>query len=325
MSNMQSHHQGASCERGFVLVTSLIMLSLLTLLSMAMYFSGRIATQSSRSVQTTTEAYYFAETAVNYMTWALINDAEFDSHVNKGTYIHRAFPEPAIPTNAVTVGDYNELRGNLFNPGPTLINSDAGYGIIGQVKYFDNSPMDARAICFEDATVFGNCTDVTISPGERKQPTLYHISTKLPRYIKLDIKEDGTITSSIPQLPHQNPPVVGQDIPFNGAVVWLTAGDVDPALTRDIEIYPVNDKENKLLRGTACTAGQMINPKLVTPVTTVCPCPAVVTGQACDAHAKGNAYANTGMGAWVNQYDIVIYAIGYVNGRPSHMLRSVVQ
>jgi len=306
------------------------MLSLLTLLSMAMYFSGRIATQSSRSVQTTTEAYYYAETAVNYMAWALANDAEFDSHVNTGTYIHGDFKEPAT-ANAANLGDYNELRGNLFNPGPTLINSDAtGYGILGQVKYFDNSPMTEREICFEDPIKFdtkikkSKCTDVNVSPSERRQPTLYQISTKLPRYIKLDIGSDGTITSSIPKLPHHNPPTVGQDIPVNGAVVWLTAGDVNNP-NRDLEIYPLNDKGNTFLRGTACTAGKMVNPKFVTATTTVCPCPVPVTGQACDAHAGGNAYKIAGAGVWVPRYDIVIYAVGYVNGRPSHMLRSVAQ
>jgi len=313
------------------------MLSLLTLLSMAMYFSGRIATQSSRSVQTTTEAYYFAETAVNYMTWALLNDAEFDNHAYTGRYIHGAFGEPPTPVNPLPpLGDYKELRNYLWNPGPTLMGSDAGNGIGGQVKYFDNSPMNARPICFESSNVFPNCTDVTLSPGDAKRvsPTLYHISTKLPRYIRLDISSAGVISAAIPKLPHRKSPVVGEDIPENGAVVWLTAGDPNNA-NRDIEVFPLDPKDPLnnptgyygagVLSPTACFAGKMNDPQVVNPAAPVCPCPVYVAGQACDAHANGNAYKFKNMGGWLPQYNIVIYAIGYVNGRPSHMLRALVQ
>ncbi|MDQ6982497.1 MAG: PilX N-terminal domain-containing pilus assembly protein, partial [Mariprofundus sp.] len=64
-------------DRGFVLVTSLILLSLLTLMSVAMFYTNRSATQTSSGAQNSTEAYYYAESAVNYIAWALINDAEF--------------------------------------------------------------------------------------------------------------------------------------------------------------------------------------------------------------------------------------------------------
>jgi len=422
---MRIRYHEAGPEHGFVLVTSLIMLSLLTLLSMAMYFSGRIATQSSRSVQTATEAYYYAETAVNYMAWALANDAEFDNHAYSGTYVHGVFGEPRTPANAVSVGDSIELRNYLWNPGPTLMGSDLSDGITGQVMYFDNSPMNARSICFEGANVFANCTDVTRSPGERKQPTLFQISAKLPRYIKLDIASDGTISSSIPKLPHHNPPVVGEDIPLNGAVVWLTAGDYYNA-SRDMELFPLDPVGD--YAGT-------LKPSACDPSVNSCPCsaaggwaytgdvgsdnvlewkPASLAGLAVDialtkgapgsaltlavvgnaitvslaADASGNIVstavdvmnavnadananalvsvaiapvvspkfplvsppANSGLGVvkgeekklvwyknlsaqacdantgeWVPGYNRVLYAVGYVNGRPSHMLRSVAQ
>ena len=303
-------------ECGFVLVTVLVMLALLTLLSLTMYFSGRVATQSSQSAQDTTEGYYYAETAVNYMTWAMANDAEFDSHVYTGTYIHGRFPEPPnIPSqpsfDPTKVGDYKELRAYLWNPGPTAI-SDTGKGITGQVMYFDNSPMNKRvnkrAICFQNAAIH-NCIDVSLSPGGRFQPTMYHISAKLPRYIKLDMASDGTISPSIPELPHHKLPVVGQDIPKNGAIVWITAGDPNNN-NHDMEIFPLDPAS--IYGGIApqsCAGGVLPS----------CPCNSAVqafaTAQACDANS----------GQWLPSYNIVVYAIGYVNGRPSHLLRAVIK
>ena len=186
-------------------------------------------------------------------------------------------------------------------------------GVVGQVMYFDNSPMGSRELCLEDATVFPNCIDVNLSPSDRVEPVMYHISTRLPRYIKLDIASDGTITPSIPPLPHQNPPVVGQDIPQNGAIVWLTAAEADPNKPdRDIEIYPLDPLGSP--KPTSCVGGSLPN----------CPCDSAAasfaTAQACDA----NYDPATNPGGWLRSYGIAAYAIGYVNGKPRHLLRSVI-
>jgi len=308
-----------SDESGFVLVTALIMLSLLTLMSLGMYFTSRTATQTSGTAQSSTEAYYYAETAINYMTWALANDAEFDNFTYTGAFVASPFGEPNYPANANAIGDREELGSYMWDPGPTAI-SASGNGIIGQLMYFDNTPMGSRVICFEDATIFSNCIDVTVDPATRVAPTMYNISTSLPRYIKLDISATGVITPTIPQLPHQDPPVVGQDVPQNGAVVWITAGSASN-VDRDIEIFPLDPASvNGGSAATACAAGQMPS----------CPCDFTTIGAAanpvaCEAHATGDATAAAGRGAWVDgPFPIVIYAIGYVNGKATHLLRAVV-
>jgi len=289
------------------------MLGLLTLMSLAMYYSSRIATQTSSTAQSSTEAYYYAETAVHYMAWALANDAEFDNHTYSGTYIAAPFGEPVPPSNSSTVGDRNELMGYLWDPGPTGVagasasdTANTAY-TAGQLMYFDNSPMANRHLCMQDAAIFPTCVDVTVDPASRIEPAINQISTKLPRYIRLDIAEDGSISPSIPSLPHQNPPVVGQDIPNNGAIVWLTAGDVlNP--NHDLEIYPLDPAAGSL--ATVCVGGTLPS----------CPCNAgdasFATALACDKYSAG---------PWLSSYSLVAYAIGYVNGRPSHMLRAVIQ
>ncbi|TLS68311.1 hypothetical protein FEF65_04790 [Mariprofundus erugo] len=296
-------------ERGFVLVTALVMLGLLTLMSLAMFYSSRIASQTSSTAQSSTEAYYYAETAVHYIAWALANDAEFDNHSYTGSYVAAPFGEPLTPANAAMVGDFMEWSAYLWNPGPTAISDTSTAGTAGQVMYFDNSPMGSRTICMQSAASFANCIDVTVDPANRAAPTMNRISASLPRYIRLDIAADGSITPSIPALPHHAIPVVGQDIPLNGAILWLTAGDPNNP-NHDIEIFPL-DPLNAYggLAATACVGGALPG----------CPCDSglasFATAQACDANT----------GAWLPTYRIVAYAIGYVNGKPSHLLRSVVQ
>ncbi|MFQ5518847.1 MAG: pilus assembly PilX N-terminal domain-containing protein [Mariprofundus sp.] len=329
-------------ESGFVLVTALIMLSLLTVLSLGMYFSSRTAVQTSSAAQKSTEAYYYAETAIHYISWAMAQDstadllpdgAEFDNFAYAGTYIHGAFGEPLTPANAADIGDFGEWGAYMWDPGPTLDNSDSGDGIIGQLMYFDNSPMGNRELCFENATTFPNCIDVTLAPASRVSPSMYQISVNLPRYIKLDISSTGAITPSIPKLPHQNPPVVGQDIPDNGAIIWITAVDsTDP--NRDVEIFPLDPSGiyggidprncNVTLDGAAaaacpCTAPVQVNDYLAgdpyAADTNDANYASFMLAQACDDNT----------GAWLSGYGIVAYAIGYVNGNASHMIRSVIR
>lgn len=309
------HHR----ERGFVLASSLILLSLLTLMSVAMFYTSRSAIQTSASAQNSTEAYYYAETAINYMSWALINDAEFDSFKGyTGNYIAGAFAEPPEPSNAKNVGDYTELRAYLWHPGVSK-NSD------GQLMYLDNSPMQNREVCFQDAATFANCIDVTVP--KPVQPVMEKISSRLPRYIKLDIDANGNVAPSIPKTPHHTTPVVGEDIPKNGAIIWLSAADANN-VDHDIEIFPLDpsDKYNGVAKPETCAGGTLPDcpctaPKNISPTPPdYSPDPtdpnynAYMAAQACDA--------NTGQ--WLSSYSITVYAIGYVNGKPSHMLRSVI-
>jgi len=318
-------------QRGFILVTALIMLSLLTLLSLGMYMSSRSATQTSASAQKTTEAYYYAETAINYISWALANDAEFDNFTYSGTYQAAPFGEPNVPSTAATVGDFTELKTYLWAPGPigqagsSAVDTNPSDYTSGQLMYFDNSPLGQRYVCMQNASNFSNCIDVTVDPAIRVAPTMENISAKLPRYIKLEISSTGVVTPSIPSLPHRNPPVASEDVPVNGAIVWLTAVDAtDP--DKDIDIFPLDPSGlNGGLSPSACDGGTV----------TTCPCTAPVllpngtpdpadpnyasyiTAQACQILPN-----NTGQ--WLSNYGVAAYAIGYVNGKPSKLLRAVI-
>jgi len=300
-------------ECGFVLVTALIMLSLLTLLSVTMYFGSRTGIKISAASQSSTEAYYYAETAISYISWAIANDAEIDNF------------DPLLP-GGNNNGDYQELGAYLWNPGPTVKNSNSGKGITGQVQYFDNSPMGSRTICFEVASVFSNCIDIALPAKDRVAPFMNKISAQLPRYIKLDIDSNGFITPSIPSVPHPATPVPGQDIPINGAIVWITAADTANQ-DRDIEIFPLDPKIPQVY-----SAGTFYSPVACDGTGTMadsppsCPCkgPIPPAAAACDAHANGDAYITANMGKWVTGYSIVAYAVAYVNGKPSHLLRAII-
>jgi len=336
--------KGTLNQQGFVLVTALIMLSLLTLMSLAMFFSGRSATQTSAAAQSSTEAYYYAETAINYINWAFHNDADFDNFpYTSGSYRHLAFGDPTPPASD-TAGDMSEMNAYLSDPGPTAI-SDASAGLAGQIMYFDNTPLANRALCFYSeadpgagvALTYPNCINVQLAPNDSRltnaQPTMFNISVNLPRYIKLEISDTGVVTSSIPQLPHRGPsssptagPVVGEDIPNNGAVVWLTAAGKNsagtyPDIDTDIEIFPLNEPVSPATFADVCTAAS-------------CPCTGVptVNTRACDANSglwldgqyvDHDANPST-PNVWDPPYRVAAYAIGYVNGVPTHLIRAII-
>lgn len=278
-------------ERGFVLVAALMLLSLLTLLAVALYFTGRTSTLISSSAQNSTEGFYYAQTAVNYMIWSTRNDAEFDAFDFRGTPVNDSsavdpsiFPALTYPSNASSVGDWSELKANFSDPGPTAISDTSSAGVSGQVMYFDNTPLASRAIVW---------------PTSGSGPTLYHISTKLPRYLRLDIDSSGNVTPSIPALPHQDPPRIGKDIPDNGAIVWFTTGNSD----WDFQVDPTL---------TSCSG---------TPPT---------DAVACDANPPANnstgwLRTNGVKSGKEDQHGVVAYAIGYVNGRPSSIIREQIQ
>lgn len=259
------HHES---ERGFVLPTTLILLSLLTLMAVAMLFTGRSALQVSGTAETSTQGRYFAETAVNYMIWAMRNDAEFDA------------ANPANPANSANVGDWSELTTNFTDPGPTSIS-----GVSGQVMYFDNTPIASRALAWPQSST--------------TPPTLYRISTNLPRYIRLDIGSAGVVMPSMPALPHAVVPVTGDDIPNNGAIVWLTTGNS----TMDFEV----DSSLGACSGTP-------------------PSDALACDKNPPANNPSGWLRSTGvLSTSEDQYGIVVYAIGYVGGKPSSIIRAEIK
>jgi len=273
-------------EEGFVLATSLVLLMLLTLLAVGVFYSANVSQQTSAAARDSTEAFYYAETGINYIAWALNNDAEFDSFptgiVERSPSNGGVFAEAKLPSGAAvakTVGDRYELFANLSKPGPTAISDTSFAGTTGQVMYFDNTPLASRVVCWGG------------SPGCQSNagtPVFDGINKKLPRYIKLEIDTSGKITPTIPALltttgPPFHGTAVGTDVPDNGAIVWITAGNA----TEDAQILPLSA------------------------------CPNINPGESCYQGASTPE-------KHVPLYGIVAYAIGYVHGRALRMIRAVI-
>ncbi|OIQ02971.1 MAG: hypothetical protein AUK36_06280 [Zetaproteobacteria bacterium CG2_30_59_37] len=283
MSSQPVNHRES--EQGFVLATALVMLSLLTLMAVSMFFTGRTSVHVSSSAQHSTEGHYFAETAVNYMIWAMRNDAEFDSFDYGGGAL---FAEPPGTASAAAIGDWNELIDNFADPGPTAISDSTAEGTSGQLMYYDNRPLASRSLRWPLPT----------SGGEPVYPTMNNISHDLPRYIRLDIDASGNVTPSIPSLPHIDGPAMdgSDDVPKNGAVVWLTTGNA----ATDFELDPTLD---------ACSGDEV-----------------VLAEVACDI-SRGKWLRTTGTLAddGGDLHGVVVYAIGYAGGRPSSIIRAQIK
>ncbi len=251
-------------QRGFVLPTSLVMMLLMTVLSIAVYYGVSVSQSTSASAKSSTAAFYYAETGANYLIWALKNDAEFDSYTypnpvdTTGGVVRYSFNEPYTrPTPTLTgsgkvfdpllatpqavlndvyayayaAGDYSEWQANKGNPSAadSVTGTFDGYSYPGQLMYFDNSTLASRPVaCLGTPTA--PCVPAIV---------LENIHVNAPRYIRLDIDSDGKITPALPPYnaaaPHHGS-VVGVDIPQNGAIVWLTAGDS----YTDRELVPID-------------------------------------------------------------------------------------
>lgn len=61
-------------ERGFVLVTSLVVLMILTVMLIGLYYRGKVNQDTGQAEGHATQAFYLAEAGLNYMTWALYMD-----------------------------------------------------------------------------------------------------------------------------------------------------------------------------------------------------------------------------------------------------------
>ena len=336
-------------EKGFVLATSLVMLLLMTLLTVAVYVSVDSSQKSSMAAESATEAFYYAETAANYMAWALYNNAEFDSYTYpdpvrtdlSGAANHR-FGEPNdraehelfpnnIPDHTVT-GDLAEWLENPGNPsGDNLVDNYSSTGsadlyvqdtygnfVYGQLMYYDNSPWSGRMVFLKSSDMY--------SEGSSGLPDLFEIHKKLPRYIVLSIDSYGNITPSMPPYsttaPHHGN-VMGVDYPENGAIVWLTGGN----RTDDHVIDPIDHYFARIR-----TLSGIYDPYSVY---------GDVDGNVPDYHETGvtvnkniackladsgeDTIACSHDGAWLKgqDYGLVIYALGYVRGKAHKLVRVV--
>jgi len=269
-------------ERGFILPTSLVMLVLLTMLSIATYYGTIISQQTSATAQESTQAFYYAETGLSYVAWAIKNDAELDGYeplidpvISPAVYVAGTLVEPAgrrmdhlgnVLLQPYVVGDRREWEANRGNPSnlqfiEAIFSGDPTpsvdvYGQ-GQLGYFDNRDIYSRPVA-----LMKNAAGLSqiYSYGIVQEPLFRDLYAQLGGYIRLDIDTYGQITSSFSPyvqsatVQHaaaahickgskndKNPtingfPTIIGDIPCNGAIVWLTAGDP----YTDKVLYPID-------------------------------------------------------------------------------------
>jgi len=256
-------------EQGFVLITSLIIMGLMLVLSIGLWYRSAINQQVSASGQKSTQAFYYAESAINYVAWALAtgNDAELDGEDTNGS-------GDLIPgaTDANTVGDWTELVGDTFRPGPSTLG-----GTDGQLAYFDN-----RTIANRNGFAFDAGDPAALNPDLSAMIT----SSQMPMHLVLNIDASGNIT-----LP--SPAYSTSAVPTNGAVVWLTAVASDSAI---LESAIIGDDVQLDTNAGTCTSTTY-------PV-------------ACIEDSVGRKQ--------VENYDIAVYAVAYVDGIPLRFLRAVI-
>jgi len=131
-----NHASKCATERGFVLIATMVVLLILTVMAVGLYFRSAVNQQTSVSDRDATKAYYLAETALNYVAWAI--------HSN---------PDVSGVDNDVDLdGDGTGDRTELVSTGPTA------------VGYFDTSTPAGRAINFSDANNPPSPTLSTLTP-----------------------------------------------------------------------------------------------------------------------------------------------------------------
>jgi len=231
-------------EGGFVLATSLVLLLLLTTLSIATYYATVISQQTSATAQESTQAYYYAETGINYVSWALANDAELDGYdpIERFAVDSNGNTLAIKVSDPYTQGDKLEWLANKGNPSNLASIKDTfsdalgapvlGVNIYGQLGYFDNRDIYSRPIALVGSQVFAD--------GYAGLPNFYDIYTQLSGYIILSIDVYGNISPTFSAAPHAP---LGNN--FSGAVVWLAAGDP----YSDRQLYPVDVYAAPLVAG----------------------------------------------------------------------------
>ncbi len=195
-------------QSGFVLITSLVVMGLLSLMSIGLYASNKMNQDASRTDVQATQAYYYAETALNYVFWALENDGELD-----GEDPNNPPPPNPLGINYADLGDWTELTGNAFIPGPTTVT-----GVDGQVRYFDNRPITPAH--YADPSTFPS--SFLFIPGTPPEPDFSNLV--MPQHLVIEIDSTGSVSLGTPHLSDTA-------TPLNGAAVWLRAVDRDSTNT----------------------------------------------------------------------------------------------
>lgn len=112
---------GAKTEHGFVLVTTLAILVVLTLMLTGLFYRARANQQTSTSDRDFTQGFYLAEAGLNYITWALYSD-----------------PNQSWTNNDVSLdGDTKPDNSEILNNPDQDANHTLGYFDINDTMNFD--------------------------------------------------------------------------------------------------------------------------------------------------------------------------------------------
>lgn len=215
-------------ERGFVLIASMVIMGLLLVLSIGLWYRSVINQQASASGQSATRAYYYAESAINYLGLAMDDDAELDGELPANDPIG----------DANLYGDWTAVSQlNTFLPGPTTLG-----GTDGQLAYFDNRPIANR-----NGFAFVNANPSALNPDFS---TLIS-SGQMPQHLVLNIDTNGNITLASPSYTTANPSAT-----FNGALLWLTAVDSG---NNDVQLDPDPGSCTSITNAVACINGAQVD------------------------------------------------------------------
>jgi len=98
-------------EQGFVLITALVVLLILTILSVGLYYRSVVNQQTSVSDRDATKAYYLAEAGLNYIAWALYTDPSNSASNNTSNLDGDS---PAVADNLEIQTDADQLSNNTL-------------------------------------------------------------------------------------------------------------------------------------------------------------------------------------------------------------------
>ncbi|MDQ6961197.1 MAG: hypothetical protein Q9M28_01520 [Mariprofundaceae bacterium] len=243
-------------EEGFVLIASLTIIALMTMGNLAMYYRSVSNIQTNAALADRAQASYFAETAVNYMDWAMLpsNDADLDPYTSAGGdfgVLNSTPPAAAAPGAAAPPP--NTVGRPQFN-----------------VSYFDNRALNLRKVNFTGKGSAASNMKLMWNDLPNMNPNAAAYC-----FLKLMITTDTvngvqkietTVTNVLP--------ASGED----GALVWLTAS-------------PVGSSMDGV--GALADVDMVVDPAL--------------------------------LGGVNGGYDLVVYALGYINGKPRNLLRKKIR
>lgn len=204
---LRARADSRSAEQGFVLATALVLIVVLTIIGVGLYYRSVISQQVSTVSRDSAKAAYYAESAINMVTWLLYRD-----------------PDNVDPYSS---WDHDfDLDGDGKNDRENLQDSPDTPG--AQLGYFDNRPLANRGL------VYPGSVNVSLA------------SLVLPVDLTLgaDTYSAGFLGFPVDSYGNLGAPVLDTE-PTEGAVLWLTAAENNesqPDFDHDKYVLPGEDE-----------------------------------------------------------------------------------